>query len=278
LTAAAPTLRCPHCGYDLSGIAGDSGECPECGAAFSRLRLQRRADAFVSLALNLTVYSAAALVLAQLLAQCIGAVHSPSESPASALLSLLPAAFLALGVALLSSTTGRTALSRGWPSAIAVVFAGCSIFAVAFVTLNSMNYPNLPSLLQPYAWMNFNLTVLGPARPLMIVAGAAVLRRTARSLDAHRAAHALALCIVLGTLAAGLHIASSFRDARPGTRVESDYLIDSWIVVLTTLSALSASFGVVGAGLFVRNQWLAALPTPQAPPRHPEPNPPLAPQ
>jgi len=252
-----PTLVCPRCGYDLSGITSESGDCPECDRHFSRLGVRREFEALIRLSLSLITYSSAALVGAFVIAQCIGNVHPPSEGPALNLLSLLPAALLAIGVSLLSISTGASALSRGWPAAIGVLFAACSLFAVAALATTSSD-AKVPHLLQPYGWKSLNLTALGPARALALFAAAGVLRRVAASLDGRPLVRASALTALIALAAAALHIAGIARELRAGTRSPVDDVIDGWVALVTLFCALAAQLGVVGVGLLVRNRWLAS--------------------
>jgi hypothetical protein len=267
------TLLCPRCGYDLSGIAGETGDCPECGRRFSRLVVRREFEALTRLALGLVTYATAALVGAFVIAQCMAKVHPPSEGPPLYLLSLLPAALLALGVSLLSIMTGATAFSRGWPAAIGVLFFACSLFAAAALT-HANFYPNVSRLLQPYGWGELNLIFLGPARALTVLAAGLGLRRVASCLDSRALARACTLVALFALAAAALHIVGIARELRPGTRTPVDDVIDGWFALVTLFCALAAQLGVVGVGLLVRNQWLASRGTPPADSPGPLPIPP----
>jgi hypothetical protein len=275
-------LTCPHCGYDLSGVNVESGACPECGRSFSRTALRTQSRSLHLLTITLVVYGDLGLLGAIVLSQCIAAMPAPTSgkvATAALYLSLIPSGIVACGVSILAVRTGRAVVSRGWPGALAIVFACSTLFACAaasaIATLGFGSDPKVSGMLQPSGWIQFNDWTHGPAQSLAIVAGAAVLRRVARSLDAHAAARSLAICALLGTLAAALQVASFFREVRPGVRTNSDYIIDSWIGILTAFFALSAGLGVAAAGIVVRRLWLGARAADDRP-RPPEPNPPAA--
>jgi hypothetical protein len=275
VTTATPRLLCPHCDYDLTGVAVESGDCPECGTPYARATLLSRARAMAGLALNCTVFSLLALLGAVVVGQVIAAFPTPTQgsagqaASATLILSLLPAATLVLGLTGLSSRTGHAVISRGWPPAFALLFAVSVVFSVAAPHSGS-SYPTVRPIFQPSAWIQLNQWAQVPARLLTLAGAAATLRRLARSLDLTSTRAALGFAAVVSASAAAMTIGALIRDARPGTREPTDYLVDSWILILTGLFTLGAWLMAIAGGLVVRNQWLASQRS------APEPNPPAA--
>lgn len=185
----AEPIQCPKCLYDLTGVPGDRGSCPECGRQFRKASLIRRRESLVALGLGFVGWGTLATMVAGGVASLLAFMPRPNDGSqgdsvaAAAWLKLAPMALEASGALILGWCMGRTRKQRLIAAVIVAVFGLLLIHGAASNGRTGGGYFLYSWWLQPYAW-TFPQRWLAPIASFVLgLLICARLRRLADVLD-----------------------------------------------------------------------------------------------
>lgn len=130
-----PPIECPHCGYNLRGIAGDRPTCPECGTESNR----QDAEAFALRPRHTRRWYLVAFVggvvmwLTNFVAARVAGVQESLDSPVLA--------WTMLGTLIAAFALGHHSPRPAWPLGATIVFAQLAGFFVEGMFYGALNSP-----------------------------------------------------------------------------------------------------------------------------------------